>query len=62
MDIITFLIAVVLGYLGAATFGNWLNWPDAGAILAIAFVGARIVKKLDGASNSPESQDRKHHD
>ena len=62
MDIVTFVIAVVLGYLGTAIFGSLLNWPEAGAIFAIAFVGARIVKKLDQKRNGPESPDSKSSD
>lgn len=62
MDIITFVIAIVAGYLGTSIFGNLMNWPDVGAIFAIAFVGARIVKKLDQKRNSPESPDSKSSD
>ena len=60
MDIVTFVIAVVLGYLGIVIFGSLLNWPDAGAVFAIAFVGARIVKILKQKSNGPESPDGKN--
>lgn len=46
MDIRTFVITLIIGFLGAGLLGDWLNWPDAGAVLAIAFVGARIIWEL----------------
>ena len=62
MDIITFVITFVLGYLGTSILGNLLNWPDAGAIRAIAFVGGRIVKILKQKSSNPEAPDNKKQD
>ena len=38
-----FLSTIFAGYLGAGIFGNLLNWPDAGAVCAIATMGAFIL-------------------
>lgn len=38
-----FIATVAVGYLGAAIVGSWLNWPEAGAVFAIAFVGAVLL-------------------
>lgn len=46
MDIVTVVVAIIFGYLGTVIFGNLLNLPDAGAIIAIAFVGGRIVHAI----------------
>ncbi len=51
MDFKTFIIAIVLGALGTVVIGGLLNFPDAGAIIAIAFVGGRIVGLLEEKNN-----------
>lgn len=38
-----FVVTVVVGYLAASIFGNWLNWPDAGAVFAVATMGSFII-------------------
>ncbi len=43
MEIRAFFITVIIGFLGASIFGNWLNWPDAGAVFSIAAVGSMIL-------------------
>lgn len=43
MELLLFIITVIVGYLGAGIFGNLLNWPDAGAVFAIATVGAVLL-------------------
>ena len=53
MDLQTVIGALVLGFIGTILLGGVLNITDGGAILAIAFVGGRIVgaihnnKKVD---------------
>lgn len=57
MDIRTFVVTLVIGFLGTGLLRNWLNWPDAGAVLAVAFVGARIIwelQKKNAGSKEPE--------
>lgn len=43
MDFKTAVITVIVGVLGTMLVGSILNFPDMGAILAIAFVGGRII-------------------
>lgn len=40
------VLTIVVGYLGAAFIGAPLNWPDAGAIFAIATMGAFILNAI----------------
>ncbi len=37
------VVTVVVGFLAASLFGNWLNWPDAGAVFAVATMGAFLL-------------------
>ena len=43
MEIIAFIVTVIAGYLAAATLGTSWNWPDAGAVFAVAVMGAFIL-------------------
>lgn len=52
MDILTVIITLCFGYAGTVIFGNLLNMPDAGAIIAIAFIGGRIVFLLKNNQSS----------
>ena len=56
MEIIAVIITIIVGYLGSALLGNAMNWPDAGAIVAIAVMGFFILRKLDknGKDNQPD--------
>lgn len=55
-----FIITIFAGYFGAGILGNLLNWPDAGAVCAIATMGAFILSAClkdyktqnDNSSNS----------
>ena len=40
---IAVVVTVVVGFLAASLFGNWLNWPDAGAVFAVATMGAFLL-------------------
>lgn len=40
------IITFVAGYLGASIMGAPMNWPDAGAIVAIAVMGFFILKEM----------------
>lgn len=46
MPIFAFFITILVGFFGTGIFGNWLNWPDAGAVFAIATMGAFILWTL----------------
>ncbi len=44
--VIACLVTFVAGYLGSAILGTMWNWPDAGAIVAIAVMGGFILAAL----------------
>lgn len=46
-ELIVFAITVLVGFFGSAVAGAALNWPDAGAIFAIAAVGTIIFRKMN---------------
>lgn len=48
MEIIAAIVTIVSGYFGAGVLGLTLNWPDAGAVVAIAVMGVFILIKIDG--------------
>ena len=55
----TAFTAALLGFLGAYLIGGYLNMPDAGAIVAIAYVGGRILwylKRLEARQDPPIPQ------
>lgn len=47
MEIVVALITIVAGYLGGAFIGTPMNWPDAGAVVAVAVMGAFILRRID---------------
>lgn len=47
MEIIAAIVTIVSGYFGAGVLGLTLNWPDAGAVVAIAVMGVFILIKID---------------
>ena len=55
MDIITFFGAALLGFFGDLLVGR--VFLDIGAVLAIAFVGSRIVYFLYEQQNQDEDKD-----
>ncbi len=60
MDIIMAVICtLVAGYLGSGILGNLLNWPDAGAICAIATMGAFILNECTSKKSKSNDQNDK---
>lgn len=49
MEFIAAIITFIAGYLGA-TMGAVMNWPDAGAIVAITVMGFFILKRMKKTS------------
>ena len=43
MELTAFIVTVVVGFLADSFLGNLLNWPDAGAIFAIATMGVFLL-------------------
>ena len=46
MPIFAFFVTILVGFFAAGIFGNWMNWPDAGAVFAVATMGAFILWTL----------------
>lgn len=47
MNVIMIAVCTILaGFLGAAFLGGLVNWPDAGAVTAIAVMGAFIIWEM----------------
>ena len=40
------IATIVVGYLGAGFIGAPMNWPDAGAIFAVATMGGFILNEI----------------
>ena len=53
--LIAFLATVVVGYFGSATLGAAMNWPDAGAIFAVATMGCFILRAVHQAKSSSDT-------
>ena len=56
MPIFAFFVTIFVGLYATSIFGSWINWPEAGPVLAIATMGAFILwvlrdKKRDGDSS-----------
>lgn len=49
MGIIAFIVTAVAGYLGSALFYEWMNWPQAGPVFAVAVMGCFILRAVRGA-------------
>ena len=43
----TIILGILAGLLAGSTLGNWVNWPNADVVFAIAIVGGMIVAILD---------------
>ena len=52
---------LLAGFLGSAVLGNLLNWPDAGAICAIATMGSFILY-FCSVKNNPQDKDKPNTD
>ncbi|MCI5993747.1 MAG: hypothetical protein MRZ24_06915 [Clostridiales bacterium] len=41
-----FICTVLAGFFAAGWIGDWLNWPDAGAVFAVAVMGCFILRAV----------------
>ena len=41
------LATIAVGYLGVALIGGPMNWPDAGAVFAVATMGAFLLHAIE---------------
>ena len=46
MPIFASFVTIFVGLFSTAIFGNWINWPEAGAVFAVATMGAFILWAL----------------
>ena len=59
MPIFAFFITILVGFFSAGIFGNWMIWPDAGAVFAVATMGAFILwtlREKNGGDDQEDSQ------
>ena len=57
MPIFAFFVTILVGFFAAGIFGNWMNWPDAGAVFAVATMGAFILWTLREKKRGDDDQE-----
>ena len=57
MPIFAFFVTILVGFFAAGLFGNWMNWPDAGAVFAVATMGAFILWTLREKKRGDDDQE-----
>ena len=60
--VFAFLFTLICGFFGTVVIGGWLNWPDAGAVFAIAAMGCNIIyalkyEQLEEQPQQPDGED-----
>ena len=51
------ICTIFAGFLGSGILGNLLNWPDAGAVCAIATMGAFILHACLTKNQAPSEDE-----
>lgn len=46
MTVLAVIATILTGYVTSALFDEWMNWPQAGPIFAVAVMGAFILHAL----------------
>ena len=57
MPIFAFFVTILVGFFAAGIFGNWMNWPDAGAVSTVATMGAFILWTLREKKRGDDDQE-----
>ena len=57
MAIFAFFVTVFVGLFSTAIFGDWINWPEAGAVFAVATMGAFILWTLREKKRGDDDQE-----
>ena len=57
MPIFAFFVTILVGFFAAGIFSNWMNWPDAGAVFAVATMGAFILWTLREKKRGDDDQE-----
>ena len=59
LSIFAFIVTVVVGLFATAICGSWINWPEAGAVFAVATMGALILWVLQERWKAQDEEDRR---
>ena len=59
MAIFAFFVTVFVGLFSTAIFGDWINWPEAGPVFAVATMGALILWVLQERWKAQDEEDRR---
>ena len=57
MPIFAFFVTVFVGLFSTAIFGDWINWPEAGPVFAVATMGAFILWTLREKKRGDDDQE-----
>ena len=57
MAIFAFFVTVFVGLFSTAIFGDWINWPEAGPVFAVATMGAFILWTLREKKRGDDDQE-----
>ena len=57
MPIFASFVTILVGFFAAGIFGNWMNWPGAGAVFAVATMGAFILWTLREKKRGDDDQE-----
>ncbi len=57
MSIFAFFVTIFVGLFSTAIFGSWINWPEAGAVFAVATMGAFILWTLREKKRGDDDQE-----
>ena len=57
MPIFAFFVTIFVGFFADSIFYNWMNWPDAGAVFAVATMGAFILWTLREKKRGDDDQE-----
>ena len=57
MPIFAFFVTIFVGLFSTAIFGDWINWPEAGPVFAVATMGAFILWTLREKKRGDDDQE-----
>ena len=57
MPIFAFFVTIFVGFFADSIFYNWMNWPGAGPVFAVATMGAFILWTLREKKRGDDDQE-----
>ena len=57
MPIFAFFVTIFVGLFSTAIFGDWINWPEAGPVFAVATMVAFILWTLREKKRGDDDQE-----